>query len=172
MPPRLRPIVFAAVLSVVAPIATVGAQAPASKPAAAAPKASAAVDRGRYLARIAGCNDCHTPGYAESAGKVPEDKWLTGDNLGWRGPWGTTYAANLRLTVPKMTETQWVKFAKTSQLRPPMPWFALRDMTESDLRAIYRLIVFLGPGGSPAPAYVPPNLEPKQPYVTFPAPPK
>ena len=49
------------------------------------------LDRGRYLVKIAGCNDCHTRGYAETAGKVPEKQWLTGDQLGWRGPWGTTY---------------------------------------------------------------------------------
>jgi len=58
---------------------------------------SKSLDRGRYLVKIAGCNDCHTAGYAETAGKVPEKQWLTGDQLGWRGPWGTTYAANLRL---------------------------------------------------------------------------
>lgn len=28
--------------------------------------------RGRYLVKIAGCNDCHTPGYMQSAGKVDE----------------------------------------------------------------------------------------------------
>ena len=26
------------------------------------------IDRGRYLMKIAGCNDCHTPGYAQSGG--------------------------------------------------------------------------------------------------------
>ena len=48
---------------------------------AQAPKTadSKSLDRGRYLVKIAGCNDCHTPGYAEIAGKVPEDQWLTGD---------------------------------------------------------------------------------------------
>jgi len=45
-------------------------------------------------------------------------------------------------------------------------------MTEVDLKALYRFIVHLGPGGQPAPAYVPPDQEPKPPYVTFPAPPK
>ena len=43
------------------------------------------VERGRYLVRITGCNDCHTAGYAPSGGKVPEAQWLTGDALGWRG---------------------------------------------------------------------------------------
>ena len=46
--------------------------------------------RGRYLVRIGGCNDCHTGSYMEKTGAVPEQEWLTGDALGWRGPWGTT----------------------------------------------------------------------------------
>ena len=29
------------------------------------------LERGRYIARIAGCNDCHTPGYAPTAGTFP-----------------------------------------------------------------------------------------------------
>lgn len=49
-----------------------------------------------------------------------------------------------------------------------MPWFALRDMSDADLRAIYRYIRHLGPGGQPAPAYVPPGQEPKPPSVMFP----
>ena len=129
---------------------------------------SKSLDRGRYLVKIAGCNDCHTPGYAEKAGKVPETQWLTGDQLGWRGPWGTTYAVNLRLYMQNFSEDQWVKEAKTVQSRPPMPWFTLREMTEQDLRAIYKLIRYLGPAGEPAPAFVPPGQEPKGPYALFP----
>jgi len=56
-------------------------KATAAKPAASS-KSSAAVERGRYLAKIAGCNDCHTPGYLLNAGKVPENMWLTGSDLG------------------------------------------------------------------------------------------
>jgi mono/diheme cytochrome c family protein len=129
---------------------------------------SKSLDRGRYLVRIAGCNDCHTPGYAEAAGNVPETQWLTGDKLGWRGPWGTTYAINLRLYMQNLSEDQWVKVAKTSQSRPPMPWFTLHAMNEQDLRAIYRLIRYLGPAGEPAPAFVPSGQEPKGPYILFP----
>jgi hypothetical protein len=147
---------------------------PDARPKAdAAPKADArSIERGRYIARIGGCNDCHTPGYAASGGKVPEKDWLVGDQLGWRGGWGTTYPANLRLYMQTVSEDEWVKAAKTKELRPPMPWFALRDMTEQDLRAFYRFTRSLGPAGQPAPAYVPPGQEPKGPYVQFPAPPK
>ena len=135
-------------------------------------KADPQVERGRYLIKITGCNDCHTAGYAPTGGKVPEAQWLTGDALGWRGPWGTTYPTNLRLYMQDLTEDQWVKKAKTLMARPPMPWFNVRDMSTSDLRAVYRYIRHLGPAGKPAPAYVGPDQTPAQPFVQFPAPPK
>jgi mono/diheme cytochrome c family protein len=130
------------------------------------------VKRGRYLIEIAGCNDCHTPAYPQKGGKVPESEWLTGDALGWQGPWGTTYATNLRLWMQDLSEDQWVKKAKTLTARPPMPWFNVRAMSTSDLRALYRYIRHLGPAGNPAPAYVPPDKAPGGPVVRFPAPPK
>jgi len=142
--------------------------APAGPPKSSDPL----VARGRYLAVIGGCNDCHTPNYAPSGGKADEKQWLIGDSLGWRGPWGTTYPVNLRQYMQALSEKDWVARAKKLETRPPMPWFALNQMTETDLRAIYRFVRSLGPGGDAAPAYVPPTQEPKPPYVTFPAPPK
>ena len=141
----------------------------AALPAAAQPKkADPLVERGRYLVRIAGCNDCHTANYPQAGGKVPEKEWLTGDLLGWRGPWGTTYPANLRLYMQDLTEEQWVKKGKSLMTRPPMPWFNVRDMSTRDLRALYRYIRHLGPAGKPAPAYVPPDKTPPPPFVQFP----
>jgi mono/diheme cytochrome c family protein len=137
-------------------------------PAYAQKPEDAQVKRGRYLVQIGGCNDCHTPGYPEKGGKVPEAQWLTGDALGWHGPWGTTYPTNLRLYMQDLTEDQWVKKAKALQARPPMPWFNVRAMTTNDLRALYRYIRHLGPAGKPAPAYLPPDKTPPQPYVAFP----
>lgn len=131
----------------------------------------ALIDHGRYLVNIAGCNDCHTPGYAENGGTTPEAQWLTGDALGWRGPWGTTYPTNLRLALQNYSEEQWLTLAKNNQFRPPMPWFNLHAMTEHDLKAIYRYVRHMGPAGQPAPTYVPPDQEPAGPYVQFPAPP-
>jgi mono/diheme cytochrome c family protein len=128
--------------------------------------------RGRYLVEIGGCNDCHTPGYAMRGGKVPEKEWLTGDALGWNGPWGTTYPINLRLYMQTLDENAWVAKAKHLTARPPMPYWALNRMTDSDLRALYRYVRALGPAGSEAPAYLPPGQEPKGPFVKFPAPPQ
>ena len=144
--------------------------------AADAPKSQAAaskdVDRGRYIVQTSGCNDCHTPGYAAAGGKVDEKDWLVGDRLGWRGPWGTTYPLNLRLFMQKVSEPEWLYVVKSEEMRPPMPWFSLRAMTDADLRAVYRYIRSLGPAGTEAPAFLPPDREPKPPYVQFPAPPK
>ena len=129
------------------------------------------VERGKYLVSIAGCNDCHTPGYMEKEGDVQESLWMTGDSFGWRGPWGTTYPPNLRLLVQDMTEDQWVALAKNLRSRPPMPWFNLKQMDEVDIRAIYSYLRYLGPAGVPAPAYLPPDQVPTTPHVNFSPPP-
>jgi mono/diheme cytochrome c family protein len=128
------------------------------------------IERGRYLVKVGGCNDCHTPGYGASGGRVPEKQWLTGDKLGWQGPWGTTYPANLRLIMSRLSEKEWLHVAHTAQYRPPMPWFTLHAMKTEDLRAMYRFVRSLGPAGEPAPAYLPPNQEAQGPVVKFPMP--
>ena len=135
-----------------------------SNPSAAAD--DPAVKRGQYLVQIGGCNDCHTAGYAEKAGNLPVDEWLTGTPVGFKGAWGTTYAANLRLTLNALTEDQWVTFARVPR-RPPMPWFNLRDMSDTDLRAMYRFIRDLGPKGERAPAAAAPGVAVKTPVIVF-----
>ncbi len=122
---------------------------------------------GRYLVLIGGCNDCHTPGYAERGGRLPMSRWLTGNPVGFRGPWGTTYPSNLRLTVQTLSERQWVEMAHTRNGYPPMPWRALDRMSEPDLRAIYRFIRSLGPAGVAAPARLAPGVEPRTAYIPF-----
>jgi len=140
---------------------TIAAQSGTSKPD------RSLIAHGRYLVQIAACNDCHTPGYMQTAGKVDEKLWLTGDRLAWHGPWGTTYAINIRLYMQGMTEAQWLETARTMKPRPPMPWFNVHAMSDRDLRAIYQYVQALGPAGEPAPAYLPPNVEPKGPVVRF-----
>jgi mono/diheme cytochrome c family protein len=124
------------------------------------------VARGRYLVAVTGCNDCHTPGYGERGGEMPVTDWLTGQSVGFSGPWGTSYPANLRLTLQGLTESQWVVFARAER-RPPMPWFSLKKMSDADLRDIYRFIRSLGPKGEPAPAAVAPGDKVETPFILF-----
>lgn len=126
------------------------------------------VKHGRYLVQTAGCNDCHTPGYAEAEGRVDEKLWLTGDKVGWSGPWGTTYATNLRLYMARHSEGSWLQAARSFRPRPPMPWFNVHAMSDRDLRALYRYIRAIGPAGEPAPAYLPPGHQPSGPAIRFP----
>ncbi len=126
----------------------------------------AAVERGRYIVSVAGCNDCHTPGYPESGGNMPTSEWLTGSPVGFQGPWGTTYPANLRMLMQSLSEDQWLALARNAA-RPPMPWFSLAHMSDADLRAMYQFIRSLGPKGEPAPAYAPPGQAVATPYFEF-----
>jgi hypothetical protein len=138
---------------------------------AAGAEDAAMIEQGRYIAKVNACNDCHTAGYAESGGTLPESGWLTGDRLGWRGPWGTTYPVNLRRYMAELSEELWIERARSLQTRPPLPWYMVRDMRELDLRAFYRFVRTLGPVGEPAPAFVPPDRTPEGPVVSFPMPP-
>ena len=133
-----------------------------SGPAAAADP----VARGRLLVQSSGCNDCHTDGYMAREGDVPESQWLTGSPVGFQGPWGTTYAANLRLRVAQLTEDQWVAVARARR-QPPMPWFNVARMPEDDVRAMYRYLRAAGPAGEPAPAFVPPGGAVTTPFIVF-----
>jgi mono/diheme cytochrome c family protein len=160
----LRPLLATAAL--LCSLTAAAADSPPSSPQR--PPATDAVALGRYLVVTTGCNDCHTPRYAQSAGQVPETEWLVGDRLGWHGPWGTTYPTNLRLHFSRMTEAQWLLQARHGQSRPPMPWFNLRAMSDGDLRAIYRYVRAAGPAGEPVPAALPPGETPPQPHVRFP----
>jgi len=131
--------------------------------------ANTQIERGRYIVEIGGCNDCHTAGYAEAGGKAPETARLKGDKLGYRGPWGTTYPTNLRLSLSKLTEDAWLKYAKALMTRPPMPWFNVRAMTDADLRAVYQYVKSMPGGiGTAAPTALPPEKAPPQPIIQWP----
>jgi mono/diheme cytochrome c family protein len=130
-------------------------------------KAASPEAAGKYLVRLGGCNDCHTPGFMMIGEKVPESDWLTGSPVGFRGPWGTTYPSNLRLFVQGVKEDDFVAQVRARNTRPPMPWPSLHAMSDADLRAIYRYVKSLGAAGKPAPEYAPPGQEPATPYVVF-----
>lgn len=163
-----------AVLAGVALASVVSGCARSEGPAADVPHVAGTAsveEAGRYLVTIGGCHDCHTPGFPEVGWEVPESEWLTGLPVGWRGPWGTTYGRNLRLTVQRLSEDQWVEMLRTRTALPPMPWASINRMSEPDLRAIYRFIASLGPGGEAMPPSVPPGEEPSTPFIVL-APPQ
>jgi len=103
-------------------------------PVASATAGEVSVERGLRLSIVAGCNDCHTQGFI-GEGKLDPDKALKGGKMGWRGPWGTTYALNLRLTAKNLTEDEFVLYLSKLKTRPPMPWYNVRAMEEDDMRS-------------------------------------
>lgn len=122
--------------------------------------------RGRYLIAISGCNDCHTPGYAQQGERIPEAERLTGMSVGFSGPWGVSYPANLRLGASQLGEGDWMAMARRSGL-PPMHWTALQAMSDDDLRSIYRYLRGLGAAGQPAPTALAPGQTINTPHFVF-----
>ncbi|QOV91285.1 hypothetical protein [Humisphaera borealis] len=129
--------------------------------------ASSPIEAGRYIVKVGGCNDCHTPGFAMTNGQVPESEWLVGEKMGFRGPWGTTYASNLRLFVRDLSENDFVLIVRNRNTRPPMPWPSLHAMSDQDLRSLYAYLKSLETKGERAPDYVPPTEEPVTPYLSW-----
>ena len=135
-------------------------------PIAAFAQGEVSVERGLQVSIIGGCHDCHTQGYSEAEGKIDPDKALKGTTLGYRGPWGTTYAVNLRLLADRYSEDGFVRLLKTFKARPPMPWYNLSAFPDSDVQSLYQYIKSLGAPGENGPnKIINPNKEPKTPYI-------
>ena len=125
------------------------------------------VAAGERVSLIGGCHDCHSAGFGESNGIVDPSTALMGSPVGFQGPWGTTYAANLRVLAARLGEAEFVDHLKRLETRPPMPWFNLRHFTDAELASLHQYIRSLGDAGEPAPEYVPPGETPKTPYIVF-----
>ncbi|MEX0851692.1 MAG: hypothetical protein WD036_00185 [Bauldia sp.] len=133
--------------------------------AAGAADGEVSVEWGKHVSIIGGCHDCHTANYNESEGQIDPNAALKGTAIGWKGPWGTTYPANLRITVREQgSEDAFVKFLNEFKTRPPMPWYNVHQMTEADKRSLYQYIMSLGEPGDPEPEAAAPDAEPKTPY--------
>lgn len=136
-------------------------------PAFASDKTSSSksIQHGEFLVNYGGCQDCHTPGWAEHGGQAPKDVLLTGSGMNFQGPWGTTYAPNLRLYFSKLTLKQWIQNARNLKARPAMPFWTFRYLSDNDLTDMYAYIRSLGPAGEPAHDYVPPGQDAPAPYL-------
>jgi mono/diheme cytochrome c family protein len=140
--------------------------------------AKSEVERGRYLVITMGCNDCHTPGTLFGAPDFKRE--LSGSELGWRGPWGTSFPRNLtpdpetglgKWTAEEMANTLRTGVRKDgSVLLPPMPWPNTSQMTEADLHALVAYLRSLPPVSHAVPKALPPGGEYAGPIVTLPAP--
>jgi cytochrome c553 len=150
-------------------LAAAGVLASVAVAAAAGPSEPAApsADYGKWVSIVGGCQDCHTADYNQANGVINPETALKGNPVGFQGPWGTTYAVNLRLLAGSMSEDDWVKHLQTFKTRPPMPWYNVHALDEIQMRSLHMYIASLGEPGDPAPDFVPPGQEPKFPYIVF-----
>jgi hypothetical protein len=138
------------------------------------------LELGRRMSMVGGCNDCHTPG--TFYGATDTTRRLSGSELGWTGPWGTTFPRNLT-PDPETGIGSWTaqdivtairegRRPDNSPILPPMPWPMYAHF--SDLEA-YSLALYLKsiPAVSHAmPPAVPPGQPATRPALAFPPPPE
>lgn len=126
------------------------------------------LERGEYLTTIMACNDCHTPGTFYGAPDF--DRRLSGSELGWVGPWGTSFARNLtpdpETGIGNWSEDDIVKTIRTGQradgteVLPPMPWPMYSNMTDEDAYAISAYLKSLPAVSHKVPDKLPPGTKP------------
>ena len=159
-------------MNYVSAAAVVAAMLAVSSPASAQ-QANTPVERGRYLVRITGCHDCHSP---KVQGMTPNlDLALSGrpastqlptetktevhassDLTAWTGPWGYSIAANLTPDAAtglgtRYNEASFITTMRTGKkpngtpVMPPMPSDVYQNMTDDDLKAIFAYLKTIKP---------------------------
>ena len=113
-------------------------------------------------------------GHPEQMGALsavaPRGPWLwagAATNTAYSGPWGISYSANLtpdqNSGLGIWTEEMFVKALRTGrhmgvsrEILPPMPWPALRNATDEDLKSIYAFLRSIKPIVNHVPDVTPP----------------
>ena len=145
-------------------VATVGLIASVSSTPARADDAQIA--RGKYLVGIAGCNDCHTPGYF--FGKPDMARFLGGSDVGFEIPGlgvfvGRNITPDKETGIGNWTEDEIITALQTGmrpdgrQLAPIMPWHAFAGLTSEDVTAIAVYLQSLPPVSNAVPEPVSPG---------------
>jgi mono/diheme cytochrome c family protein len=111
------------------------------------PKAHAEspVERGSYLVVVAGCNDCHTPGFF--FGKPDKDKFLGGSDVGFEIPGlgvfnGRNITPDKETGIGAWTDEQIATAITTGKrpdgrlLAPIMNYAAFTHLTKEDVAAV------------------------------------
>ncbi len=139
---------------------------------------AAKVKRGAYLTAIAGCTDCHTPGFFYNA--TDSTRLLSGSELGWQGPWGVTYARNLtpdnETGIGAWSEAEIVTAIRTgrrpdgSTILPPMPWVDFAYLTDDDAYAIAAYLKSIPPVVHKVPDRLPPGAKGTGSIIVWPPP--
>ena len=115
---------------------------------------NAPVERGKYLVGLAGCNDCHTPGYF--FGKPDKERFLGGSEVEFEIPGlGVFYGPNItpdRETGIGKWSSEEIATALTTGVRPDgrilapiMPWHAFANLTRQDVSAMVAFLKSLPP---------------------------
>lgn len=129
-------------------------------------RADDAVDRGRYIAAIAGCGDCHTPGHF--LGQPDMARALGGSEVGFEIPgMGVFYGPNLtpdpETGLGTWSEAEIVTAIRTGQrpdgrmLAPVMPWMNLAALSDEDALALAAYLKSLPPVSNRVPGPVGPD---------------
>src|SRR5262249_50052848 len=163
----------AAALSGTTPAGTPAAAKPAGASTDAAAKAKM-IARGKHLTVVSVCGDCHPPGPLFGAPDFSRE--LSGSELGWQGPWGTSYARNLtpdmETGLGKYKEEDIVNAIKGghrldgSPMLPPMPWQNYATYSDADLHAIVAYLKSLPAVKHAVPDRVPPTAQATDSLVT------
>ena len=136
------------------------------------------LERGEYLTTIMGCNDCHTPG--TFYGQPDFSRKLAGSELGWVGPWGTSYPRNLTpdptTGIGNWSEDDIAKALRTGQrpdgteILPPMPWPMYTNLTDDDVYSIAAYLKSLPAVSHKVPDKLPPGSAPAKSDFVIPQP--
>ncbi|MEN3338778.1 MAG: hypothetical protein V7647_2454 [Acidobacteriota bacterium] len=115
------------------------------------PDLSDPLTRGRYLATMASCGECHSP-RDDKGQPVPGMAFSGGNTLSFEGH---RSAASANLTpaasgIPYYTEALFVETIRTGRVRARriselMPWSFYRNMSDEDLKAIFGYLKTLAP---------------------------
>src|SRR3974390_210937 len=126
---------------------------------------SDAIKHGQYLVRLAGCETCHTPRSAD--GFIPRMDFV-GGSVFRHGNEEADAASNLtpdQTGIGGLSEQQFIEIIRTGHshgraLNSAMPWLFYRNMTDSDLKAIFAYLKALPPISHRIDNTQPPTLAP------------
>jgi mono/diheme cytochrome c family protein len=174
----LRTRLLGAGLVLIAAVGAVVAFAATTKTAAPAGDKAAAIARGKYLVGVMGCNDCHTPG--TFYGSPDMKRHLAGSEVGWQGPWGTSFPRNLTPDLETglgyWSEAEITKFLRTGnkpdgkQALPPMPWPDTAQLNDADMHALVTYLMSVPKVTHKVPDALPPGAKYDGPTIVIPPP--